>query len=330
MMPTDGDVLRAVTDALTHLIGPELIARSEFTVTRLKMDASGGEFVIHALTPDSARLLAQFVPFNQNSFAGFALPFVRGWLASQYRECGRIHVHLDVASETTLGVPQPLYRVVAITDDAVAAHLRQDKQLVDALYRHGTELLLLAGETVAGPSVAMMATAAALVRIAKFGSVLDGYSGSGGVAAASLHAGATKVVSVDTAEFPPVAPWFARYGKRWSGVTDDAISVIEGAATVTYDLVTLDPFYGDLIAAIDRLRASHAMSSARFFLVNGGFSALRHWQVRVSRALASALRVIGTHDLHGERVYFAVSRVAQPDGAERVWTLTLQTLREDK
>ncbi len=89
--------------ALTQLVGPEIVRESTIDARILPSENEGLDVVLEISTPDRPRLLAQYVPFEEDSYNGFALPFVRGWFASELfrmKEAPTIRLHLDVRQTT--------------------------------------------------------------------------------------------------------------------------------------------------------------------------------------------------------------------------------------
>jgi 16S rRNA G966 N2-methylase RsmD len=287
--------------ALQKLIGPELIARCELDVDVLTA-AAHTDVVIRIRTPDRPKLLGQYFPFSDDSFNGFTLPYARGWLAAELERTGSpaaaIRLHLDVTEDPDLGISSPLYQVVG-RDDLERWRGTVSTDLDEALGRYGVSLVLLAGDLIAGPSLAMLAIVAEALSARTPDHVFDGYAGSAAVAQLALASGVRRVTSVDTHCWGAVMKLLGQE-THWSFSQNDAISELASLRPTAADLVVLDPFYGQALSTAVRLTALDLDAP---ILLNGGPSFLQGWQQRIETTLAASFRHLQQTDLHGERIY---------------------------
>src|SRR5665811_81764 len=237
-----------VSAALQKLVGTELIARCELDVDVLTT-AGHTNVVTRIRTPDRPKLLGQYFPFADDSFNGFTLPYARGWLAAELERTAHpatsIRLHLDVTEDPALGISSPLYEVVG-RDDLERWEATVSPDLDEALDRYGVSLVLLAGDLVAGPSLAMLAVFAEALSSIAPDHVFDGYSGSAAVAQLALASGVPRITSVDTQCWDVVVGLLGQ-GTRWSFRQNDAISELASLQPTAADLLVLDPFYGQAL-----------------------------------------------------------------------------------
>jgi 16S rRNA G966 N2-methylase RsmD len=129
--------------------------------------------------------------------------------------------------------------------------------------------------------------------------VFDGYSGSAGAAQVALRKGATTVRSVDIRAWDSVSDLLGK-DERWSFVRDDALAILAQAAGESWNLIVLDPFYGDTLAVAQQLRE---LSPTVPVIFNGGPAYLRGWQRQIASTLREVCNQYDQADINDERIY---------------------------
>jgi 16S rRNA G966 N2-methylase RsmD len=292
-------IRRVATAALRNFVGDALVERSDIKVTISNGDDGTRHIVIQVRTSDRPKFLAQYVPFTEDSLSGFALPYLRGWLAAEFDWQNDTRVHLDVCEDERVEMRRALYQVISRDQDAARWREVISPQLDDALRDAGLSLALVAGEIVGGPSLGMIEVVTGVLTGEREWHVFDGYSGSAGAAQVALRKGATTVRSVDIRAWTSVTDLLGE-DERWSFVRDDALAVLAQSAGESWNLIVLDPFYGDTLAVARQLRE---LSPTVPVVFNGGPAYLRGWQDQIASALREACSHYDEADINDERIY---------------------------
>jgi hypothetical protein len=292
-------IRRVATAALRNFVGDALVERSEIKATISSGDDGTRHIVIHVRTSDRPKFLAQYVPFAEDSLNGFALPYLRGWLAAEFGWRNNTRVHLDVCEDERPARQRALYQVISRDQDAARWGEVVSPQFGDALRDADLSLALVAGEIVAGPSLGMIQVVTRVLTGDRDWHVFDGYSGSAGAAQVALRKGATTVKSVDIRAWESVTDLLGE-DERWSFVRDDALAILAQSAGESWNLIVLDPFYGDTLAVARQLRE---LSPTVPVVFNGGPAYLPGWQGQIASAIREACNQYDEVDLNDERIY---------------------------
>ena len=129
--------------------------------------------------------------------------------------------------------------------------------------------------------------------------VFDGYSGSAGAAQVALRKGATTVRSVDIREWETVSDLLGE-DERWSFARGDALALLARSDRESWNLIVLDPFYGDTLSVAQQLRE---LSPTVPVVFNGGPAYLRGWQGQIATTLREVCSQYDQADINDERIY---------------------------
>ena len=266
--------------------------QSECLDVALAPSAANGDhlacvLVVHAQPIESA--LLQFQPFARGERTGWLLPFVRGWIThalngSSFRGwVGEIDIDVDDSDRRPTCSLSDLYRFVEYdpADD------RFTNEVGRVMARYRLSWCLVAGQHIAGPSVAALELLDRELGRSEPATLLDLFSGTGSVADLCLARGNAAVLSVDLAPVAGLESRTARFGERWRFQSCDVLNDFIFDAE-TWDLVVADPFYGQVHSFARRLTNLSPGARPARLLINCGKSHLLHAQERLDTELNSA------------------------------------------
>lgn len=302
------DTVRA---ALEFLVGEPLVSATQISVSLITpVETDDVQDVVATLaTPDRARLLGQFVPFSHLTFNGFALPFVRGWFASEMARAdgpfsGSVRLHLDVAQMPTHR-PSSLYRVVRRSSAEEMGDISAPDSYWKALREYELPFVLLAGTQIAGPSRALLQTVETILARGTPDELLDCCSGSCGISWLGLRAGVRSVRAIDAFDWSIVHQALGESFPTWRFIRNEVDEYLPALPSPQGSrLLVLDPYYGNTLMTARCLARSRPQADA--IVVNGGPWFLQAWQERIYEALALLDYAWSTTDVYGERVYVGV------------------------
>jgi hypothetical protein len=248
-------------------------------------------------------VLGQYLPFTAQHGRGYHENYIFGCIHAHYLAAhGRdlrheVQLVLDVEQEGPLA---SVYEYVAFERAVDRGVLEPTSPLAEACARYGIRCIGLAGNTLTGPSAAMMEVVAEEAIALGAPDVLDLYCGTCALARVALEHGAERVVAVDTELDEATA--LANLGQYAAGcklIQDDAEVALSAGDPV--DLVVLDPFHDHTLFALEHL-GPRLVGRFATAVVNLGPPLPHHWAERVHAQAETCLGPCELRERHGEIV----------------------------